>query len=353
MLSRLSIASKAMISAALASIGLVALQTASLAALLGTGGHPWTFWASIGLALAWTYAIAVGYTGWWTGRVTRRRTERLVRALQRITAGELRGDLEPSIDTDLVMVREALERMREALDTMTTRLRHVDAQRRRLFGDLSHELATPIGTILAISEALSRDTIVEDRAERTKLLAFLEQEVTRLERLASDMRDLAWLDDPDFSLERGPADVASLARTTVSRLAAVGSGAAIECVGSDARADVDAGRIEQVVTNLVNNARRHAGAEGHVRVEVSATDERVAIVVDDDGAGVPDELLPRLGERLYRPDPARAASTGGHGLGLSIVRAVVQRHGGEIRFERAPMGGLRVAIALPITVAAA
>jgi len=341
-----------MITTALASMVLVALQVTSLAVLLGTG-RAWTFWATIVLALGWVYVLAVNYAGWWTRRVTRRRTERLVRALQRITEGELRGDLEPSIDTDLVMVREAIERMREALDTMTTRLRHVDAQRRRLFGDLSHELATPIGTILAISEALSREAIVEDRDERTKLLAFLEQEVTRLERLASDMRDLAWLDDPDFSLERGPADVASLARATVSRLAAVGTGAAVECVGASAPADVDSGRIEQVITNLVNNARRHAGASGHVRVEVSASDERVAILVDDDGTGVPDDVLPRLGERLFRPDPSRATRTGGHGLGLSIVRAVVQRHGGEIRFERAPMGGLRVAIALPTTVPSA
>ncbi|MGE0790878.1 MAG: sensor histidine kinase [Sandaracinaceae bacterium] len=363
MLDNVSIATKAQLTGVALSIVCWSAQMASLAwashaylppGSFATGG---AFSFAAGLALAWTYLLGIVFTGWWTRRVTRLRARRLTRALDRIAAGELRGPLEPSIDTDLVIVRESLARMQGALDAMTSRLKHVDAQRRRLFGDLTHELAHPIGTILAISDALKLERVMGHPTERERLLAFLAQESTRLERLVGDMRDLAWLDDPAFGLDRAPADVAELAKAIVARFTALRGGSPrIELDAERAVAEVDAARIEQVITNLVANACRYAKHRVVVQVRLQddtstgTNTDAIAIAVEDDGEGVPDERLPHLGERLYRPDESRSSRTGGHGLGLSIVRAVVDRHGGSVGFSRAPLGGLRAEVTLPLAL---
>jgi signal transduction histidine kinase len=258
----------------------------------------------------------------------------------------LQGELEPSLDTDLVVVRKSLQKMQDALDALTSQLKHTDAQRRRLFADLTHELATPTATILAISDAL--ENVRGDGPEHTKMVSFLEHEASRLERLVRDMRDLARLDDPDMALERELLDVGALAREAGARSGAMATDLArVEVDATEAFANVDRVRIDQVLANLIGNARRYTKPEGRIVVSVAKADAMVRITVDDDGVGVPDEMLSRLGERLLRIDPSRSTKTGGHGLGLSIVSAVVHRHGGTLRFERAPIGGLRIDICLP------
>jgi len=120
-------------------------------------------------------------------------------------------------------------------------------------------------------------------------------------------------------------------------------------VDGEVRAGVDPHRVEQVLLNLLHNARRHAPAAGLVRVTVGAAPGGARVTVDDDGPGVDDALLPRLGERMFRADPSRSARSGGSGLGLSIAARIVALHGGAMRFARSPLGGLRVEFTLPDT----
>src|SRR5262249_20869092 len=143
--------------------------------------------------------------------------------------------------------------------------------------------------------------------------------------------------------ERARADVAAIARGAAERAA----DARVTCAADEAFARVDAVRIEQVVVNLIGNALRYTPPDGRVAVTVRAHAGGARLEVGDSGTGVPDEMLPRLGERLLRIDPSRSRATGGHGLGLSIVKVIVERHDGTLRFGRSPLGGLHVTIDLP------
>ncbi len=109
--------------------------------------------------------------------------------------------------------------------------------------------------------------------------------------------------------------------------------------------DVD--RLQQVVTNLVDNASRIVGEGGHVRVELNAEGDRAVLSVLDDGPGIPEADLPRLFDRFYRADSSRTRTSGGAGLGLAIVRAIVVAHGGRIEAANLPEGGARMTVSLP------
>ena len=107
-----------------------------------------------------------------------------------------------------------------------------------------------------------------------------------------------------------------------------------------------AGADDYVVKPLRPRELRYAPAEGTIRVE-TGVGSVAFVVVEDDGPGVPDEELEKLGERFHRPDPSRSRRRGGHGLGLAIVLAIAHRHGGAVIFDRSALGGLCVRVELP------
>ena len=270
-------------------------------------------------------------------------------AMQKLAAGDLTlgvPETAQNVDRDLLGLRDAFDTLRAELDRALRRLAHADAQRRRLFADLAHELATPASALLALGDTLSGDVPLDDAA-RARLLKNLESETLRLARLVEDIRDLAELDDPDVSFECERVDLAVILSGVIESLAS-GDGAKIETSSESVFVEVDAMRIDQVMLNLLRNARRHTPADRSIRVEVKAQGKSALIVVDDDGPGVPPEMLQRLGERLFRIDAGRDRRSGGHGLGLSIVRAILDRHGGTVQFEAGVSGGLRVTLSLPL-----
>ena len=109
----------------------------------------------------------------------------------------------------------------------------------------------------------------------------------------------------------------------------------------------DLDRLQQVVLNLVDNASRFVGTGGHVVVELTAEGDRAVLSVIDDGPGIPEGDLPRLFDRFYRADTSRTRASGGAGLGLAIVRAIVTAHGGRIEAANMPGGGARMTVVLP------
>jgi signal transduction histidine kinase len=241
-----------------------------------------------------------------------------------------------------VRFREAFSSMAQSLDRLTNELKQADLERRRLFADLAHELATPTSTLLGIAHALRAG-----EGDTARLLDHLEHESARLERLIADVREVAHIEDPALPMLVESCDVGDLATRAVERARVAGDGKTeLRCDAVAAPAQLDPIRIDQVLVNLINNGVRHAkGGTVAVTVETPGTD--VVIRVEDSGQGVPDELLPELGRRMLRVDPSRSRDTGGHGLGLSIVRAIVARHDGTVTFSRASLGGLGVEVRLP------
>ena len=273
-------------------------------------------------------------------------TRPLVDAYRRVAGGDLTTRMAPPGSTEFVTVREAFSAMSDALDRHVYQLREADAERRRLFADLAHELATPTTTLLGVAEALQRGAGERSAA----LLDHLVHETARLERLIADVRDLAQLDEPEQRLERARCDVAALVQSVVGRAQLAGPGHAIRCDAEAVTLDLDAARIEQAVANLVRNAIVHAGAERRAEIAVTAGPQLggARITVDDDGPGVADDQLAQLGRRLWRAAASRGRERGGgSGLGLSIVLAIAASHGGEVRFARSALGGLRVELILP------
>lgn len=313
-------------------------------------------WLALGRPVGGSRAIlAIGiplsgcvFASWlFTRIVVGVRSRVITQAYRQIAAGDFKADLPYAFFGELQVVRVMFRTMARSLDELTTNLSHADDQRRRLFADLAHELATPTSTVLGIAEALSHPERFAAQ-DSPRLLAHLEREATRLTRLIGDIRDLAHLDDPETRLEPQRVDLSSLAQLAVERAEVIAAGrVSIECRAATAPAVADAMRLDQALANLLSNALRYTPPGGRIAVGVEHLADTVQLTVEDSGTGVPDDALPRLGQRLLRLDPSRNRLTGGSGLGLSIVVAIVQRHAGTLQFGRAALGGLRVVMTLP------
>jgi signal transduction histidine kinase len=236
------------------------------------------------------------------------------------------------------------------LNAMLDRIEAAFARERMFLDDASHELRTPIAVLRAELEVALLESGDREALERSLRSAL--EEANRLAHLAEDLLVLARATAGRLPLRRRPVDVRHLVEEAVRRSAngAAGrsTGLSVRVDGPAAKAVVDPTRVEQVVANLVGNARRFARKE--VRVRVSSEGDDVLIVVADDGPGFPEAVLPVAFDRFTRAEAARGHDAGvGAGLGLAIVAAIVRAHGGTISAANGPpLGGAAVVVRLPI-----
>lgn len=242
---------------------------------------------------------------------------------------------------------DEIDQLDAAFTVMERALDEEDRRRRRLLADIAHELKTPLTVVQASLEAML-DGVVPASPER---LTALHGQVALLGRLVKDLRDLALAEAGELALHRRPTDMAQLAAQIVDlwRPQAQEKGVEVELEARDAPvADVDPDRIGQVLLNLLSNALRHTPAgSGRIRVRVTSEPGRVFMEVEDNGTGISPADLPYIFDHFYRGDPSRARATGGFGVGLSIVRSLVEAHGGSVSAENRPEGGARFRVALP------
>lgn len=290
---------------------------------------------------------AAGLVAWIVALQVRRRVAGLTGAFERIAAGDFDARPPPSPEAELTQLHDAFDAMGQALAASRARAERLDAQRRRLFAELAHELGTPTAAMLTLADTLADPAVQLTAEQRERLGNQLAREAERLRRLLEDLRGLAELEDPDVRFDLHPV-----------ALHAVLERASRQCPAPAPELDLrapeavlvagDEERLGQLFDNLLVNARRHGGAQARVRLSTRREGSSVEVLLEDDGPGVPEEALGQLGERLFRVDPARSRAAGGHGLGLAIVRKIAERHGGAVRFERSSLGGLRVAVRLPV-----
>ncbi len=250
------------------------------------------------------------------------------------------GDLSPRIPTDPSSAAE-LRVLADSFNHMLDRLEDAFARQRSFVSDASHELRSPLTAIRGQIEVLAREPDPDAEAVRRVEAATL-AELGRVERLVEELLALARLDE-GVGPSRGDLDAAPFIDEVVT---AAPGGAELGDV-AEGRVDADGEMVARVVRNLIENARRHAGPDGTVRVSSAALDGRLRIRVDDDGPGIPPHERERIFDRFHRSDAARARSSGGAGLGLAISRAIVEAHGGSIRAEESPLGGARISFDLP------
>ncbi len=217
---------------------------------------------------------------------------------------------------------------------------------------ISHDLRTPLTSIRGYAEALADGTLDDaDPEDRKRAASVIGAEARRLERLVRDLLDLSRLDSHQFSLNARPCDANEVVRDAAEAFApkAHELGVRLTVVpGEPLPVDLDPERLAQIVANLVENALKYADTSVGVYVAPHGAGH-VAVVVTDDGPGIPHDKLALVFERLYtvRDKPGRAVGTG---LGLAIVRELAARMGGQAWVDAVGIGGSQFVVSLPSNV---
>lgn len=216
--------------------------------------------------------------------------------------------------------------------TDVTRIKRLENIRRDFVANVSHELKTPITSVLGFVETL-RDGAVEDPERARRFLEIIDDHARRLNEIVDDLLSLSHLESQEQEIERDRVEIGDLVDAVME---ASGPHAAqknvriyrrCEC---ETEAYVNASLLQQALTNLVDNAVKYSPPGSEVGVEIERTEDELRISVVDNGPGIPRRDLPRIFERFYRVDRARSRSLGGTGLGLSIVKHIAQVHGGSV-----------------------
>lgn len=238
--------------------------------------------------------------------------------------------------------RRRLTAMEEIERISTANLRLLERER-RFVQDASHELRTPITVALGHAELIQRTAADPTIAEDAGVIA---DELMRLRRLADRLLVLAGTEDPDF-LNPRPVDLDSIVAETVRRWTATPRR---WLLGSAEEATVyaDPERLAVALDALIENAVNHTRERDTIEVAVHRNDGTAVVSVRDTGAGIPAHDLDRIFDRFARADPGRSRHTGGSGLGLPIVRAIVEAHGGTIDVQSVEGSGTTFEISLPV-----
>lgn len=284
------------------------------------------------------------------GLLLARRISRPVRDLTSAARGMAGGDLGRRVP---VRSRDELGELAAAFNTMAEAVSRQEELRRRMAADIAHELRTPLAVVQADLEAMLDGV----RPLSAEAVAEVHEETRLLARLISDLRDLSLAEAGQLPLHREPTDPGTLARSSAARFASrageKGVSLTVEAAEDLPEIDADPDRISQVLGNLLDNAMRHTpeGGEVSVRLEPAVNADEVRVTVRDTGPGIPREHLSNVFERFYRVDGARSKADGGSGIGLAVVRQLVEAHGGRVWAESPPGEGAAFGFALPAAVA--
>jgi signal transduction histidine kinase len=293
-------------------------------------------------------------------RLLVRRLRGLEALAARVTAGDLSVRVADSSGDEIGRLAEQLDSMTATLGAARSQLESTSRQRRQLFANITHELATPLTSIRGYAETMLDPGVVVTDSERTRYMRGVLEESRRLDRLIHDLFDLARLEAGAAPLEMDRLDWVALCRNTVLRFERRFTEAGLRLRWQErvpeAWVRADGHRLEEVLENLLANALRYVPDGGSVELWLDRSPAGMKgfqLGASDDGPGVGTEDLPHVFDRFYRGAGARVSGAsrdgGGSGLGLAIVREIIERHGGSVRAERREPHGLTILIEIPAT----
>lgn len=300
---------------------------------------------SIGVALCVAVLAALIVT-WYIGRRLQRSLTQVTQAATAIADGHFDSRVPPA------HLGVEFDSLASSFNQMAGRLEAIDASRRRLFSDLAHEIRTPVSVLEAYFEAIEDGVRTLD----PETVSMLREQTHRLVRFANDAAALAKAEETPVTVTPTPVSVSTVLTAAVAAASDRfdDKGVTLQWRAADDLPPLwaDSHRLAQIVGNLLDNALRHTPDGGRVTIDAVAHPNAgtVTLTLTDTGEGIPAEHLPHVFERFYRADTARDRDHGGSGIGLAIVKALVEAHRGQINVASSSSGpdaGTTFTIILP------
>ncbi|MBV9663677.1 MAG: HAMP domain-containing histidine kinase [Actinobacteria bacterium] len=303
----------------------------------------------IELAVTLAALVGAGLLGWSLVRVGLGPLEEVEATASAIAEGELDRRV-PGEDasTEIGRLARTLNIMLGKIQDAFSARDATEARLRRFVADASHELRTPLAAVSAYAELFDRGAR-DNPEDLSRAMSGIRTETARMGGLVEDLLLLVRMDE-GRPFEQKPVELVALAAEAVDAARAMGPAWTVNLVAAESVEVVgDRGRLRQVFDNLLSNVRAHTPPGTVASVYVRREDDRAVIEVSDDGPGMSAEQASRAFERFYRADPSRSRLHGGAGLGLAIVAAIVETHGGTVEASSPPGGGATFTARLPIT----
>ena len=245
--------------------------------------------------------------------------------------------------------KDEVAQIGQAFNSLSDRLQTTEDARRRFVSDASHELKTPLAAIRLLTDSILQTENI-DRETTREFVADIGQEAERLTRISEDLLRLTRLDSGVLE-QAGAVDVLPVLEQVMRMMSLVAQDKAVDLTYEAAEGCWVLGtrdELHQVIYNLTDNAVKYVATGGAVQVRLRPVDGWAELQVADNGAGIPEEDLPRIFERFYRVDKARSRAAGGTGLGLAIVSDTTRRRGGTVSVANRPEGGAVFTVRWPL-----
>ena len=291
-----------------------------------------------GAVIAAALLLAVVLSMLMTGRI-----RKILDSMRRLGEGDYRTRTN-------VRGSDALEQLSREVNVLADRLQQTETMRQRFVSDASHELKTPLAAITLLADSIVQTDGMPISTVR-EFVYDIGREAERLRRVTQRLLELTRLNNPN-EVKQERVDLRRLAEEAMKMLRPLAEERSVKLEyqldrGCVVMADVDA--LHQVIFNLVENAIKYNVPEGQVLVLLYAQEGEACLLVDDTGIGIPEEKLPHIFDRFYRVDESRTGGDeGSSGLGLSIVKETVEKHGGRVSAERRENCGMRFSVMLPL-----
>ncbi|MDK0915466.1 HAMP domain-containing sensor histidine kinase [Clostridium perfringens] len=283
--------------------------------------------------------LASTIMGFIISRSITRPINKLMTKAKYISKGEYDKKIE--INTDILEIDDLIN----SINNLSQSIKEQENIRKRLTGDISHELKTPLTNIQSHLEAMI-DGVWEPTEER---LLSVKEEAERLSSLVSDMQKLNRYDESSIKLKKDNVNISDIICFVIFQFSnlAKSKNIKIEYEKKNINLYCDKDKITQALVNILSNAIRYSNEGSTIFIEERLKDNKVIISIEDQGIGISEEDLKYVFERFYRADKSRTRATGGTGIGLTIVKSIVSSHGGEVKLESKLGEGSKFTIILP------
>jgi signal transduction histidine kinase len=268
----------------------------------------------------------------WIARYMTKPITQIKNAALEIAEGDVDRQIDLSRNDEFGTLASSLNQMASKLRADTEQIKRFADKQRQFFADITHEIRNPLHTISGALEMLELNNLPEEK--RLSYLKIAQKQTGRISRLFKDLVTLQRYDSDEYFIEKREFDLSMISEHMLEWYSerVEEKGISLEVDTHSCMAVGDPGKIEQVIDNLISNAVKYTNS-GTIRLRYSREDDEVIVEVEDTGLGISDEHLGRLFDRFYRTDKARSRDKGGTGLGLAVVKSILNAHGTDIEVE--------------------